>query len=155
MRNIAHSWINNPNVVGLLLMIEGIFFWIVPILLSNFYLNYGMPLLKNIFNVSVVLVAIGMLIGFYLSKILLSKNIKKYVIFEKKNLEKFFKIFLFSFPLVILLSAILIKYLIIYPLTSQQLECLFIILILSYAGGFVFAFGVNILKNWNQSHGIK
>ena len=97
MGNIAYSWINKPTIVGIGLMVEGILLWVIPILFFNFYLNYGENLLKNIFNVSGVLVAIGILIGFYLSKILLNKDIENYVIFKKNDSEKFFKIFLFSF----------------------------------------------------------
>ena len=97
MGDIAYSWMNSPITVGISLMVEGILLWVIPILVSNFYLNYGWGLLKNIFNVSVVLFAIGILIGFYLSKILLNGDIGKYVIFEKNRIEKFFKIFLFHF----------------------------------------------------------
>ncbi|ADC70055.1 conserved hypothetical protein [Methanocaldococcus sp. FS406-22] len=150
MGDIAYSWMNSPITVGISLMVEGILLWVIPILVSNFYLNYGWGLLKNIFNVSVVLFAIGILIGFYLSKILLNGDIGKYVIFEKNRIEKFFKIFLFSFPLVVIFSAVLIKYLILVPISSTQIESVIILSILSYGGGICFSIGYNILKKSNN-----
>ena len=153
MGNIAYSWINKPTIVGIGLMVEGILLWVIPILFFNFYLNYGENLLKNIFNVSGVLVAIGILIGFYLSKILLNNDIEKYVIFKKNDSEKFFKIFLFSFPLVVIFSAVLIKYLILAPISFIQIESVIILSILSYGGGVCFSIGFNIIKKLNSIYG--
>jgi hypothetical protein len=153
MGNIAYSWINKPTIVGIGLMVEGILLWVIPILFFNFYLNYGENLLKNIFNVSGVLVAIGILIGFYLSKILLNNDIEKYVIFKKNDSEKFFKIFLFSFPLVVIFSAVLIKYLILAPISFIQIESVIILSISSYGGGVCFSIGFNIIKKLNSIYG--
>ncbi|AEH06444.1 hypothetical protein [Methanothermococcus okinawensis] len=145
MKDITHTYINNPCIVGIGLMIEGILLWIVPILVFNFWLNYGWALLKNIFSISTMFVAIGIVIGLYSSKYLINKDVN-YVIFEKNNLEKFFKIILFLFPLIVIFSALVIKYLIIFPMTYKQTESMILISILSYGGGVCFSMGYNVLK---------
>ena len=145
MKDITHSYINNPIIVGITLMIEGLLLWIVPILVFNFWLNYGWGLLKNIFDISTMFIAIGMLIGLYSSKYLVNKD-DKYVIFEKNNLEKFFKIILFLIPLVVIFSAIVIKYLIVFPMTYTQTESIILIFIISYGGGVCFSMGYRVLN---------
>jgi len=147
----AYSRINSPIIVGSILMIEGVIFLIVPLVVCNFYLDYGLILLKEIFNILLVLFGVGVLFGIYLSKRLLEKGeINDYVIFEKKCLENFLKYFLFSFPLIIMLSAVLIKYVIVSSTSYTETESIFLLSIWSYGGGVCFSLGWMILKEKNK-----